>query len=89
MRRRLYRLVVVAGWFGDGDRRGTIGFISVAAWLVSLAPLQETVRAAVGDGDIHCRQPFVEFRAASEDAGSPAPDTKTRTTRVSSGPLMS
>jgi hypothetical protein len=56
---------------------------------VSLAPLQETVRAAVGDGDIHCRQPFVEFRAASEDAGSPAPDTKTRTTRVSSGPLMS
>jgi hypothetical protein len=52
MRRRLYRLVVVAGWFGDGARRATIGVISVAAWLVSLAPLQETVRAAVGNGDI-------------------------------------
>jgi len=53
MRRRLYRLVVVAGWFGDGARRATIGFISVAAWLVSLAPLPETVRAAVGNGDIY------------------------------------
>jgi hypothetical protein len=36
----LYRFVNVAGWFADGDRRDTIGFIGIVARPASLAPFQ-------------------------------------------------
>jgi hypothetical protein len=61
LRRLLYCFALVARGFGDGDRRGSARFIFIVARVVSIAPLPETMRATVRQGDIHRRYPFVAF----------------------------
>src|SRR5690348_12400983 len=61
MRPLLYRLVIVARRFGEGDRRGSAGVvIIIVARPVHVRPFLERSRATIGEKNIHCRYPSVK-----------------------------